>query len=104
MERDASERVSRIVGGCDADNNARIGVALVAGILAHAVCNDAPQFRGCGHHGTAGAHAEALDRAPIRAVVNELVVSSPQPRMSGAFSVAASIDQRLRVLDAQAER
>ena len=92
-----------IVGGRDADHDAGVGVALVAGILAHAVGDDAPRLGGRGHHGAARAHAEAVDRAAVRAVMHELVVGGAQPRMAGSSAVAAAVDERLRMLDAQAD-
>ena len=41
----AGQHVSRIVGGCDTGYDTRVGVALVARILAHAVGDDATRRR-----------------------------------------------------------
>ena len=67
LERDAGERMPRIIGGRDADDDARIGVALVARILAHAVGHHAAGLGGRRHHRAAGTHAEAVDRAAVAA-------------------------------------
>ena len=42
LERDAGQRVPRIVVGRDADHDAAVGVAFVARILAHAVGHHPP--------------------------------------------------------------
>ena len=58
---------ARIIRRRDADDDAGIGVALVARILAHAVGHDAPRLGRGGHHRPARAHAEAVDRAAVAA-------------------------------------
>ena len=51
-----------------------------------------------------GTHAEAVDRAAVAGVMHQLVVGRTEPRMPGAVGVAAPVDQRLRMLDADADR
>ena len=74
LEGDAGERVTApsrgrppVVLRRDADDDAGVGVALVARVLAHAVGDDAARLRGGRDHGAARAHAEAVDRAAVAA-------------------------------------
>src|SRR3954451_19976217 len=101
LECDPGERVFGVVGRCDADDDAGIGVALPAGILAHAIGDNTARFGGRSHHGAAGAHAKTVDRAPIAAVMNQLVVSRSQAGMTRESTVTTAIDERLWMLDAQ---
>jgi hypothetical protein len=74
LEGNAGERVAGVVAfRIYGDDQARIGVELCAGILAHAVCDDAPFLRSRGDDPAAGAHAEAIDGAPVRGVVRQAV-------------------------------
>ena len=88
----------------DADHDAGIGVALVARILAHAVGHHALRLRGGGHHGAAGTHAEAVDRAAVLRVVHQLVVGRAEDRVAGVGAEARAVDHALRMLDAEADR
>jgi hypothetical protein len=81
-----------------------VGVALVARILAHAVGHHAARLRGGGHHGAARAHAEAVGRAAVGAVVHQLVVGRAEQRVPACGAEAGAVDQRLRVFDAEADR
>ena len=92
-----------IVRRRDADHDAGVGIALVARILAHAVGDDAARLRGRGDHRAARAHAEAVDRAAVRAVMHQLVVGRAEQRVAGVLAEAAAVDQRLRMLDAEAD-
>ena len=67
----------------DADDDAGVGVALVARVLAHAVGDHALRLRGRGDDRAARAHAEAVDRAAVLRVVHEPVVGSAEERMAG---------------------
>ena len=78
LEGDAGQRAVGVIGRGDADDDARVGVELGAGILAHAVGGDAAGFGRCGHDPPAGAHAEAVDRAAVAGVVDQFVVGGPQ--------------------------
>ena len=63
----ASPAVLPIVLRRDADDDAGVGVALVARVLAHAVGDDAALLGRGGDHRAARAHAEAVDRAAVAA-------------------------------------
>src|SRR6185503_8983195 len=104
LKLDAGKRMPGIVRRRDADHDAAVGVALVARVLAHAVGDDPSRFRCCSHHRAAGAHAEAVNRAPVPAVMDQLVVGGAEQRMAGVLPVARAVDERLRVLDAKADR
>ncbi len=104
LEGDAGERMARVVGGRDADDDAGVGVALVARILAHAVGDDAAGLGGRRHDRAAGTHAEAVDRAAVARVMHELVVGSAKDLIAGIGAEPAMIDQRLRMLDAHTDR
>src|SRR3546814_10157696 len=82
LQRDAGERAgvnaARIIFRRDADDDAGVGVALVARVLAHAVGDDAAGFRRGGDDGAAGAHAEAVDAAAVLRMVDELVVGGAE--------------------------
>ncbi len=51
-----------------------------------------------------GAHAEAVDGAAVLRVVDEPVVGRAEERMAGVRPEAGAVDERLRVLDAKADR
>src|SRR6185369_10058381 len=104
LKLDTGQRASGVVVGRDADDDAGVGVPFVAGVLAHAVGDHAAGLRGRRDHGASGAHAEAVDRAAVAAVVDELVVGGAEERVPGLGSEAAAVDERLRVLDAEADR
>src|SRR6185369_1837125 len=105
LEFDAGQGVARVIDlGRYVDDDAAVGVALGARILAHAVGHDTAGLRGGGDHGAARAHAEAVGGAAVGAVVHELVVGGAEQRMAGRGAEAGAVDQRLRVLDADADR
>ena len=109
LEGDAGQRAAAgielgVVLRRDADHDAGVGVALVARVLAHAVGDHAAGLGGRGDHGAARAHAEAVDRAPVAGVVHQLVVGRAEQRVAGLRAEARAVDQRLRVLDAEADR
>ena len=87
----------------DRDDESTVGVALIAGVLAHAVRHNTAWLRGCSHHKSAGAHAEAVDATAIAGVMHQLVLGGTEQRMTGAVTPASTIDQRLRVFDANAD-
>ena len=95
---------SRVILRRDPAHDRRVGVALVARVLAHAVGDHAPRLARGRDHGAARAHAEAVDRAPVAAVVHQLVVGRAEQRMPRLRPEARLVDQRLRVLDAEADR
>ena len=64
--------------GFDVHHDAAVGIALVAGVLAHAVGHHPPLLGGGAHHQAARAHAEAVHTAAVAGVVDELVFSRPQ--------------------------
>src|SRR5204863_4595144 len=111
LEGDAVERAGvagragdAVVLRRDADDDARVGIALVARVLAHAVGDDAARLRSRGDDRAAGAHAEAVDRAAVLRVVHELVVGGAEERMAGVLLAEAGAgDQPLRMLDAKAD-
>ena len=76
----------------DCHHDARIGIALIARILAHAVGDHALRLGGSGDHGAAGAHAEAVDRTPVAGVMHELVVGGAKTRMTGKAAEARDIN------------
>src|SRR6201985_2243985 len=112
LERDAVERahdaaglaVLAIVLWVDAHDDAGVGVAFVARILAHAIGDDAIFFRRRRDDGAARAHAEAVDRAAIARVVHQLVVGRAEDLVARVRAEARAVDQALRVLDAVADR
>ncbi len=104
LELDAGQRSARIVVGRDADDDAGIGVALGALVLAHAVGDHAPRLGCRRHHGAARAHAEAVDRTAVAAVVHDLVVGGAQQLVAGKLAEAAAVDHALRMFDAKAQR
>src|SRR3989338_1504779 len=93
-----------ILLGRNAHHDAAVGVALVARILAHAVGDHPPRFRGGGDHRAAGAHAEAVYRTPVAGVVHQLVIRRAELRVARVLAVTCAVDQRLRVLDAEADQ
>ena len=99
-----SAEPSRVVLRRDADDDAGVGVALVARVLAHAVGDHAARLGGRGDHRAARAHAEAVDRAAVAGVVHQLVVGGAEQRVAGVRAEARAVDQRLRMLDAKADR
>ena len=88
----------------DADDEAGVGVPLVARILAHAVGHHAAGLAGRRHHGAARAHAEAVDGAAVAAVMRQRIGRRAQIRVAGAGAEHRPIDPRLRMLDAEADR
>ena len=74
LKRNSRQRMARIIRRRDADHDARIGVPLIARILAHAIGDDAPRLRSRGNHCTAGTHAEAVDGAAIAAMMHKFIV------------------------------
>src|SRR3569623_1184078 len=84
-----------------AGNASRIGVARVAGILAHAVCDDAPRFGRRRHHRAARAHAEAVDAAPVLGVMHQTVFGGAE--LFDGAAIACLVDHALRMLDAKAD-
>ena len=102
LQRDARQRRAiGIILRRDADHDAGIGVALIAGILAHAVGDDAAFLRGRRHHRAAGAHAETVDAAAIAGMMHQPVFRRAQFLVAGAE--AGLVDQALRMLDAKAD-
>jgi hypothetical protein len=104
LEIDAGQRMAGIVFRRDADDDAGVGVAFVARILAHAVGDHAARFRRGRDHRAAGAHAEAVDRAAVARVMHQLVVGGAEQRVPGEIAEAGAVDQRLRMFDAEADR
>ena len=94
----------RVVGRVNAHHDARVGIALVARILAHAVGHHPFGLRGRGHHCAAGAHAKAVNAAAIFGVVHQLVVGRTQKRVTGVAAPAGAVDHALRVLNAKTHR
>src|SRR5450830_917326 len=94
----------RIITGCNADDDAAVGIAFIARILAHAIGDHASRFRGGGHYGTARAHAKAIDRAAIPAVMHQLVIGRAEQRMPGVLAVSRAVNERLRMFDAKPDR
>ena len=92
----------------DRHHQAAVGIALPAGVLAHAVGDDAALFGGGPHHQAAGTHAEAVDAAAgtgfAVAVVDQLVLGGAQPRMAGRLPPAGPVDQGLGMLDPHPDR
>ena len=93
-----------VARGFDADDQPRIGVALVARILAHAVDREAAGFRRRGDDRAAGAHAEAVDRSTVAAVVREAVGRGAQIGMTRTRTEPRPVDPGLRMFDADADR
>ena len=105
LQGHARERVAGVVlVGGDADDDRAVGVALVARVLAHAVGHDPAGLGGGGDDRAAGAHAEAVDRAAVAAVVHQLVVGGAEDLVPGLGAPAGLVDHALGVLDAKADR
>ena len=100
--------VIRVVGRVYAHHHAGIGVALSARILAHAVGDHPAGLAGGGYYRAARAHAKAVHRASLAravfCVVHQLVVGSPQKRMTGVAPPAGAIDHALRMLNPEPHR
>ena len=97
-ERPAREIRFRI----DGHHDARVGIALIAGILAHTVRDHATRLGRGSHHRAPRTHAETVDRTPVARVMHEFVVRGTQFGSTGETPQARDIDQRLRMLDAKA--
>ena len=80
-----------------------VGIALIAGMLAHAIGDHTARFRGGTDHEATGAHAEAVDATAVAGVMHQLVFGSAKKRMTGTIAPTGPIDQRLRMLDAHAD-
>ncbi|KFB72302.1 MAG: hypothetical protein AW09_002510 [Candidatus Accumulibacter phosphatis] len=104
LQCDASQRSAGVVERGDADDDAGVGIALVARILAHAVGDHAVRFGSGGDHGAAGTHAETVNAAAVAAMMHQLVVGGTEQRVAGVWPETRLIDQCLRVFDAQADR
>ena len=109
MPSSGADRAARAGGadvlGREADDDAGIGVALVARVLAHAVGHHPARLGGRGDDRAARAHAEAVDRAAVLRVVHQLVVGGAEQRMAGVLlAEPGAIDHALRMLDAKADR
>src|SRR5579862_7726493 len=85
----------------DANHDAGIGVALVAGVLTHAVGHDTSRLRRRGHDGASRAHAEAVDRTAIPCVMHQLVVGGAELRVACVFAETGPVNQGLWVLDTE---
>ena len=92
------------VGGIEGHDQTAVGVALVTGMLAHAVGHHPAFFRRSAHHKSSGTHAEAVDAAAVLGMVHQLVLGRPETRMARRLSPAGSIDQVLRMLDPHPHR
>ncbi len=93
-----------IIGRRNADHDAAVGIALIARILAHAIGHNPSRFRRGGNDSAARTHAETVDRTAIAAVMHQFVIGRTQCRVTGEVAEAATIDQRLRMFDAKADR
>ena len=92
----------------DAHHDARIGIALIARILAHAVRDHATRLGGGGHHSASGAHAKTVNAAAFGfscfSMVHQFVFRRTQQRMSGMLAPPGPVNQALRVFDAKPDR
>ena len=84
----------------DRNHQPTVGIALIAGVLAHAIRHDTTRLRGRTHHKSAGAHAEAVDAASVAGVMHQLVFGGTEQRVTGAVSPAGAIDEGLRMFNA----
>src|SRR5471032_2044297 len=105
LQLDARQRATRVIHlRRDADDDAGVGIAFVARVLAHAVGYHAVWLGRSRHYRAAWAHAEAVDRAAVLGVVHQLVVGRAEFWMPGVFAQARRVDQRLRVFNPEAHR
>ena len=88
--------------GVQSHNQTAVGVALVAGVLAHAIGHHPAFLRGGTHHKSSGTHAEAVDAAAVFSMVNQLVLGGPETRMARRLSPAGCVNQMLRMLNPHA--
>ena len=88
--------------GLEIHNQTAVGIALIAGVLAHAVRHNPPLLRGRADNKATRAHAEAVDAATVLGVVDKFVFSGSQSGMPGVVPPAGLVDQLLWVLDPQA--
>ena len=88
----------------DAHHDARVRVAFVARVLAHAVGHHASSLGSCRDHHAARTHAEAVDRTAIARVMDQLVVRGSELRVACEPAKAREVDQRLRMFDAKSNR
>ena len=107
LKRNARQRATGVVGWGDADHDAGVGVALVSGVLAHAIGDHAPFFGRGRHHRAARAHAKAVNRpalsGPVHGMVHQLVVGRAQQRVPRVPAEPGAVDQALRVLNAKTD-
>ncbi len=104
LQLHAGQRVAgEILLRVDAYHDARVGIAFVARVLAHAIGHHAAWLGGGGNHGTAGAHAEAVDRTAILGVIHQLVVGGAEFRVAGVLAQPGLVDHALRVFDAETD-
>ena len=88
--------------GVQGHNQPAVGVALVAGMLAHAIGHHPAFFRRCPHHKSTGTHAEAINAASVLGVVHQLVLGCSQTRMASRLPPAGCVNQMLRMLNPHA--
>ena len=86
----------------NAHQHGGIGIAPVAGMMAHAVHVHAARLAGSVDHLSAGAHAEGVHAALIRRGHIELVLRRRQGGMSRVAPVLRTVDLLLQMLDAHA--
>ena len=87
----------------DAHEQRAVGVYAVAGVIAHAVGDDAVGFAGRGDDRAARAHAERVDAAAARQVQRQLVIRRAKRRMARRRAVLRGVDEALRMLNARAD-
>src|SRR5690606_19154271 len=80
-----------------------IGIALIAGILTHAIGHHFVGFGGGSHHSATGTHTKAVNRTTVARVVYQFITRRPQLRVASKFSQSGFIDHALWVLDAKAD-
>ncbi|MNL01081.1 hypothetical protein D3C87_1215360 [compost metagenome] len=105
LEVDAGQDVLGVVDfRRDPYDDAGVGVAFVARVLAHAVGDDAVGFGRCRHDRAARAHTEAVDGPPVAGVVHQFVIRGAQDGVAGVGAEAGLVDEGLRVFDAEPDR
>ena len=86
------QRAAGVVSRRDAHHNTGVRIALIAGVLAHAVGHQSARLRCCGYHCASWAHAKAVNAAAIVGMVHQLVVCRAQQRVARVLAEPRTVN------------
>ena len=92
-----------VIFRCYANHDAAVGVTLIARVLAHAVRDNSPRLGSSGNYRAARAHAEGINRTSVAGVMYQFIIGGTKQRIARILSMTTAVDQRLWMLDAQAD-